>query len=305
MDVPIAVVGAGPLGAATAYHLARRGHPVTVVSQDRPDAAFRSSGGSICWHRPDPRRAAAIRETAMFVRAAVAAGAPIDCREVPYLFLTHGVLVPALNVASGDVVEHLLGEARGAGATQIDLGPVSAIERAGGGHRVVCDAGTVDAAVAVVALGAGNAAVVPGLVPEWEKRQLFVLDLPVDDDRAALPHMIAAVGDGHAYVFVKRFDDGMRVVVGQEDVVVDEDPTGPVDHFGALVDAGVGTAFPFVCAAEVEQILWGVDWPGKLPHVEASAPGLLTVNCGSAVRVCIAAGRAAADAATAALASGG
>lgn len=241
----------------------------------------------------------------MFVRAAVAAGAPIDCREVPYLFLTHGVLVPALNVASGDVVEHLLGEARGAGATQIDLGPVSAIERAGGGHRVVCDAGTVDAAVAVVALGAGNAAVVPGLVPEWEKRQLFVLDLPVDDDRAALPHMIAAVGDGHAYVFVKRFDDGMRVVVGQEDVVVDEDPTGPVDHFGALVDAGVGTAFPFVCAAEVEQILWGVDWPGKLPHVEASAPGLLTVNCGSAVRVCIAAGRAAADAATAALASGG
>ena len=298
MDVPIVVAGAGPLGAATAYHLARQGVQVAIVSQDRPDAAFRSSGGSICWHRPDPRRAAAIRETADFVRTAVADGARIGCREVPYLFLTDGVQVPALNVDSGDLVDHLLAEAGRAGAVRVDLGAVTGIDFGDDGHIVVCERGTVRAGAAVVALGAGNPGVVDGLPVAWEKRQLFVLDLPVDGDRASLPHTIAAVGDGYAYVFVKRFDAGLRVVVGQEDVVEDDATTGPVDHFGELLDAGVADHFPFLRGATVDRILWGLDWPGKLPHVQEHGPRLFSVNCGSAVRACIAGGRAAADAVT-------
>lgn len=301
MDVPIVVAGAGPLGAATAYHVARRGVQVTIVSQDRPDAAFRNSGGSICWHRPDPGRAAVIRETADFVRAAVADGAGIDCREVPYLFLTDGVQVPALNIDSGGLVDHLLAEAERAGAVRVDLGPVTRIADGADGYVVVCDGGTVHARAVVAALGAGNPTVVDGHPVAWEKRQLFVLDLPVGEDRAGLPHTIAAVGDGHAYIFVKRFDGGLRVVVGQEDIVEDDDAGGPVDHFAELLDAGVGEHFPFLRSAAVERILWGLDWPGKMPHVEEHAPGLVSVNCGSAVRACIAGGRAAADAVVAAL----
>lgn len=296
MDVPIVVAGAGPLGAATAFHLARRGAPVSVVSQDRPDAAFRNSGGSICWHRPDPRRAAAIRETADFVRAAVADGAGISCREVPYLFLHDGVLVPALNVDSGGLVDHLLAEAERAGAVRVDLGAVTGIEDADDGPIVVCDQDTVHARAVVVALGAGNPGVVHGHPVAWEKRQLFVLDLPVGDDRAGLPHTIAAVGEGYAYVFVKRFGDGLRVVVGQEDLVEDDDTTGPVDHFAELLDTGVAEHFPFLRGATVEHILWGLDWPGKLPRVQQHGSRVVSVNCGSAVRACIAGGRAAADA---------
>jgi hypothetical protein len=83
-------------------HLARRGLAVTVAASMDLPGAFHSSGGSLCWYRPDPHRAAAIEATAAFVRDAVAAGAPIDCRDVPYLFVHEGVPAPALNVSSFD-----------------------------------------------------------------------------------------------------------------------------------------------------------------------------------------------------------
>ena len=295
------VAGPGPLGAATAYHLARRGTPVVIVGRDRPGAAFLNSGGSICWHRPDPRKAAVIRETAEFVRDAIANGARIRCRDVPYLFLTEGVQVPALNIDSADLVSHLLTEAEEAGAQRLDVGDVQGVDASGGRTTLRCDGGDVSGSVVMLALGTANAGLVPGLDLLWEKRQLFVLDLPVDTDRARMPHTITAVGDGCAYVFVKEFDDGLRVVVGQEDIVDDDDPAGPVDHFEVLLDGGVADRFPFLRDAGVERILWGLDWSGKLPDVQEHQRGVLTVNCGSAVRACIAAGRAAADAAMAAM----
>ena len=301
MDAPIVVAGPGPLGAATAYHLARRGTPVAIVGRDRPDAAFRSSGGSICWHRPDPRKAAVIRETAEFVRDAVADGVRIRCRDVPYLFLTEGVQVPALNIDSADLVGHLLAEAEAAGAQRLDVGDVRGVDADGGRTTLRCDGGDVSGGVVILALGAANAGMVPALDLVWEKRQLFVLDLPVDADRARMPHTITAVGDGYAFVFVKEFNDGLRVVVGQEDIVDDDDPAGPVDHFEVLLDGGVADRFPFLRDAGVDRILWGLDASGKVPHLQEHDGGLLTVNCGSAVRACIAAGRAAADAAIAAL----
>lgn len=301
MAIPIAVAGAGPIGAATAFHLARAGLQVTVVSQDRSDAAFRNSGGSICWHRPDPRRARLIRETADFIRHAIADGAAIRCRDVPYLFLTDGVQVPALNIDSADLVDHLLAQACHAGAATIDIGRIDRVEPGDRGHLVRGEHGSVTARVVVLALGATNADLAPTLDGTWEKRQLFVLDLPVDAARASLPHTIAAVGEGFAYVFVKELTEDLRVVVGQEDLIVDEDLSGPVDHFDALLDTGVARHFPFLRGATVEQVLWGIDWEGKLPHVQEHAPGLLTINCGSAVRACIGAGRAAAEAARLAL----
>lgn len=298
----IAVVGAGPLGASTAYHLARGGASVTVVSDaGSSDAAYHASGGSVCWHRPDPRRAALIRQTAEFVRAAVAAGAPIRCRDTPYLFLTEGVLVPALNIGSADLVSYLLAEAERSGAERADVGRVVAVERSGDHHVVRGDRGTLAAGVVVLAMGTGNREVLPGLDGTWEKRQLFVLDLAVDDHRAALPHTVAAVDDGYAYVFVKEFDEGLRVVVGQEDVVEDHDHSGPVDHLAALLDRGVGALFPFLRDAAVERVLWGLDWADKLPHLSSHGAGILSINCGSAVRACVPAGQATAEAAMRAL----
>lgn len=296
----IVVAGGGPLGAATAYHLARRGADVTVASaRTSPDAAFLSAGGSICWHRPDPRRRAVIKETADFVRDAVAAGAPIGCRDVPYVFLSEGIQAPALNVNSADLVTHLLVEAERAGARLRDLGRITGVASDGhGGHVLHGEAGDLSADVVVLALGAGNRALLPGLGGRWEKRQLFVTDLPVDDLRADWPHTIARIGSGFAYAFVKDFgDDGLRMVLGQEDLVVDEDLSGPVDHFARLLEAGVAEHFPFLRPARVEHVLWGVDWEAKLPNITTADDGLIGINCGSGVRACIPAGRAAAEAA--------
>ena len=307
MSYAIAVVGAGPIGVATAYQLALRGVPGVVLACGGPadgDAAYLQSGGSLCWHRPDPEKAAAIEETASYLRSAVEAGASIRMRTAPYLLLESGVLAPALNVTAADVVGHLRSQARRAGVDTVATGRVTAVERAGPGYRVVGEQSTVDAQVVVLALGVGNLALVPDLPRDLEKRQLFVLDLPVGAGRADLPHIVAPVGDGYAYCFVKEFDEGLRLVLGQEDLVEDTDPAGPVDYLDALHDR-VDGAFPFLAGARAERILWGLDWPAKAPALGGDGTGLITVNCGSAVRACLSIGRTAADAATAALAGVG
>ncbi|MBW3603994.1 MAG: FAD-binding oxidoreductase [Actinobacteria bacterium] len=294
--VDVVVAGAGPLGASVAYHLARRGMAVTVATADDAPASYRSSGGSVCWHRPDPRHAAAIEETATFVRDAVAAGAAIDCRAVPYLFVHKGVMAPALNISSPDLVAHLLHEARTSGTSMVDIGHIAAVEQDDDGYTVLGGSAAVSGRAVVLALGVGNIGVMPGLHGAVEKRQLFVLDLPVDDDRARWPHTIVRIADGYAYVFVKRFSRGLRVVVGHEDLVEDDDKTGAVDYFADLLNAGVGERFPWLRGAQVEQVLWGLDWAAtKRPHIATDDAGLFSVNAGSAVRVCIPAGRQLAD----------
>jgi glycine/D-amino acid oxidase-like deaminating enzyme len=306
MSYAVAVVGCGPLGAATARQLsAANASGVVLVGADAAvSGAFQVSGGSVCWHRPDPVKASLIKETAEHVLARVTAGAQIRVRETPYLFLETGVLAPALNLASADLVADMVGEAASAGVERRNLGRILAVDQVPGGHRVVGENGTLDAAVVVLALGTTNPQLVPSLPNRIEKRQLFVLDLPVDDDRARLPHVIAPIGDGYVYVFVKDTDDGLRVLVGQEDLVADEDLDGPVDHFTQLLEAGAADRFPFLDNARVERILWGPDWADKFPHIMEQSPGLITVNCGSAVRTCIPTGRRTAAAALESLARG-
>jgi glycine/D-amino acid oxidase-like deaminating enzyme len=298
MTLPVAVVGAGPLGAATALALTRRSvGEVLLVDGGDATAGWRNSGGSISWHRPDPVKADLIRRTADAITARVEAGAPIRVRSTPYLILKQGVLVPALNVASGDVVADLTEQAEVGGAVRVDIGRVHALTRHRAGWTVVGEQGAIDAGVVLLATGTGNLDLMPGLPRRLEKRQLFVLDLPVDDGRARLPHIVARIGSGSAYAFVKEFDDGLRVVVGQEGLLADDDESGPTDHWAELLAAGVADAFPFVAPARPERILWGLDWADKLPHIAAAPelPTLLSVNCGSAVRVCVAAGELAAD----------
>lgn len=305
MKADVAVIGAGPIGTSTAWQLAAAGVDVLLVGPDpalavEQRAAFRSSGGSVCWHRPDPVKAARIRRTAEFVAERIAAGAPIRCRPTPYLFLDTGIWAPALNINAADLVADLARLATGLGARRLDLGTVSSVRAGADGHVVTGDRGELTARVVLLALGAGNLALLPGPAAALEKRQLFVLDLPVGPDRAGLPHVVVPVGTGYAYVFVKELDEGLRLVLGQEDLVADDDRTGPVDHLDELLAAGVADRLPFLRGAAAERILWGVDWADKHPRLTEHAPGLFSVNCGSAVRSCVALGAESAAALTAA-----
>ena len=110
-----------------------------------PRAAYRSSGGSICWYRSDPAKAELIRTTAEHVQRRVADGARIDVRELPYLLLEHGVQVPALNVNSSELVADLVGEATRGGALLPRIGVVDAITPTQTGWEVRSDPDTVAA----------------------------------------------------------------------------------------------------------------------------------------------------------------
>jgi glycine/D-amino acid oxidase-like deaminating enzyme len=302
----VAVVGCGPIGAATAYGLARAGIAgVTLVAGDTERAAYRSSGGSVCWHRADPEKTALIRATAEFVRERAAAGGRIRYREQPYLLLEQGIQVPALNISAADLVADLTGLALARGVRRVEIGRVTAVEPVDGGSRVVGADGAIEARVVVLALGTGNPALLGTPPAPLEKRQLFVLDLPVDADRATLPHVVARVGPGYAYVFVKQVTEGLRLLLGQEDLVPDDDLSGPVDHLAELLATGVADVLPFLRGVAAQRILWGVDQESKLPRIVEPRPGLLAVNCGSAVRACVPVGERVAARVAAALAGRG
>ena len=290
VDVGIAIVGAGPIGAATAYQL--RGADVALVARREPDIddTYRRSGGSICWHRPDPDRAMAIAETAQFVSDSVRDGASIRVRDAPYLFLDTGAFVPGLNVFAPDLVEHLLARAA---PPRLDLGAVTAVEAGRGRYRIIGTGGEVTARVVVLACGTGNLALMPVLRAPVEKRSLMVVDVPVDEPRRNMPHIVSRLGAGYVYSFVKEHDGQLRIHVGQEDLVHDE-AAGPVDHLPALTRAGLAERLPFLDGARTLDVLWGTDFVHKDPLVVREGSGLISVTCGSAVRSCLHLGRRAA-----------
>jgi hypothetical protein len=121
---------------------------------------------------------------------------------------------------------------------------------------------------------------------EVEKRQLFVLDLPVGEDERDFPHVILPVAEGVAYVFIKHTAKGWRFLVGQEDAVEASEEPGAEDYYEALLEAGLGQVMPFLNKAKVEQILWGLDAGNKELRLE-DKDGLIAVNCGSAARSCV------------------
>ncbi|MER7559811.1 FAD-dependent oxidoreductase [Nocardioides sp. NPDC126508] len=286
-EADVAICGAGPIGAATATFLARPGLRVVLIDHDPADdpehvATYRYSGGSIRWTWPDPVKREMTTQTEQFIRGA-APGAELGMIENTYHLLHTGEHIPALNVSATGLVGMLRDQAQEAGATFVDA-LVTGVRPDGGGHVVETSRGAIRARRVLGAMGAANASVFPQASAAPEKRQLFVLDLPVPPERELLPHTIVPIGDGFGYVFVKLIDGDLRVLVGQEDIVEDEDTSGPVDHWKELLDSGLATTLPWLRDARVDDILWGVDTAQKTLVVDEPSPGVLVANCGSAIR---------------------
>ncbi|MER7609646.1 FAD-dependent oxidoreductase [Nocardioides sp. NPDC127503] len=288
-EADVAICGAGPIGAATAIFLARPDLRVVLIDHDPADdpahvATYRYSGGSIRWTWPDPVKREMTTQTEQFIRGAAAdADAELGMIENTYHLLHTGEHIPALNVSATGLVGLLRDQAQEAGATLVDA-LVTGVRPDGSGHVVETSRGAIRAGRVLGAMGAANASVFPQVSAEAEKRQLFVLDLPVPPEREQLPHTIVPIGDGFGYVFVKLIDGQLRVVVGQEDIVEDEDTSGPVDHWKEILDSGLATTLPWLRDARVDDILWGVDTAQKTLVVDEPSPGVLVANCGSAIR---------------------
>ena len=290
-DADVVICGAGPIGAATAYVLARTSPELRIVVLDDAPiddpshaATYRYSGGSIRWTWEDPVKREMTVETAELVQQFLADGVDLAALENTYHLLHTGEHIPALNVSAARLVSHLLEEAAAAGVQVVPGTVVDGVRSDGSGHLVETSRGAIRTERTLVALGAATKRLFPQSSADLEKRQLFVLDLPVTPERERMPHTIVPIGDGFGDVFVKSIDGQLRVVVGQEDLVEDEDTTGAVDYWTTLLDRGLATALPWLREAKAEQILWGVDVAQKKLVLDEPEPGLLVAGCGSAVR---------------------
>lgn len=287
-DADIVICGAGPIGAATAYFLARPDLRVVVISFEPEDdpahlATYRYSGGSIRWTWPDPVKREMTTQTEQFIRDA-APYADLAMLQNSYHLLHTGELIPALNVSATRFVGLLREQAQEIGVRFVDDTAVTAVRPDGVGHIVETSRGTIRSNRVLGAMGAANASVFPQSSAAPEKRQLFVLDLPVPPEREQMPHTIVPIGDGFGYVFVKLIDGQLRVLVGQEDIVEDDDTSGPVDNWKTILDRGLAETLPWLRDARVDDILWGIDTAQKTLVVDEPSPGVLVANCGSAIR---------------------
>lgn len=295
--VDLIILGGGPIGAATAYFLSRAGsgQKVCLLSKDpsADNAAWQNAGGSVRWYWDDAEKRAMTKETADFAKRLVSEGVELSLLEDNYLFLHRGVFAPSINLSGGKLVDYLLAEAAKNGVDVRRSAEVTGITRDGETYKIATSAGEFAARKVLCAMGAAaNTQLVDGYEVEPEERQLYVLDAAVTADSASLPHIILPIGEGVAYIFVKKTPNGLRFVVGQEDAI---EPAGNADDFKALLAAGLGSIMPFLKQAGVETVWSGTDAGNKTLKLEEAQPGLWAANCGSAIRSCAYIGRTVAE----------
>jgi glycine/D-amino acid oxidase-like deaminating enzyme len=286
----IAICGAGPIGAATAYAL--RTNPdlsIAVISREPADdphhlASYRWAGGSVRLFWEDAWKQAAVDETTALARQFVAEGVDLNVVENNYVFVNHGRLSPGLNLAGAKFIAELLRRAEAEGVRRIDGATIDAVTATGDSYTIATDRGEIHARKVLLALGSSNARVAPTFDLKTEKRQVFVLDLPVDGERSRLPHLVLPFEHGVVFAFVKNINGVLRIVVGQEEVIEHGDDPGPEDYFADLLERGLADRLPWLAKAKVLDTLWGFDVTSKTLAVTTPDDRLFVANCGSAVR---------------------
>jgi glycine/D-amino acid oxidase-like deaminating enzyme len=294
----IAIVGSGPIGAATAYFLRDSGKSVAVISAEPSETGnehmdtYKYAGGSVRWYFEDPQVTAQTLKTANFILDLKDKGVDLSIIENGYVFLHKGISVPSINLSGAKLVGYLLSQATASGSiTHIQSAFLQKYQKDGEEYVLETTQGKIRAKKVLLALGAQLPKFVPEAGYEYEKREVLVLDLPVEGDRAKFPHTIASMGSGIVYVFVKQTANGMRMLIGQEGVIeTDEVSYSGRDYLQELKDKGILNIFPFLKDAQVENVLWGFDAKNKVVKIYTPDDRLFAASCGSAIRSCIAIG---------------
>lgn len=291
----ILILGGGPIAASSAYFLTKSGNKkIGLVTQEpieSRDATYLYAGGSVRWFWPDALKTEMTTETAMFIKDLQKQGVDLSLIEDNYLFLNRGKFVPSVNISSKKLIQWLLDQSIQQGLSIHNGEQIESVQKNGELWQVKTDKGLHYAKIILSALGVKNS-MITGSEIETEKRELFVLNLPVTKDEEAFPHTIVPINEGVVYVFIKQFPEGKKFVVGQEDVV-EEQESAVV--FAKLIEAGLGEIMPFLKEASVENILWGFDVAEKNLILNEIEPGKFVANCGSAIRACVWIGRTIAE----------
>lgn len=283
------ILGSGPIAAATAYHLTKSKQldSIGIITQDPTDdhsATYTNAGGSIRWFWDDDLKTEMTTQTANFIKDLLEKG--VDLSEISdnYLFLHRGKFVPSLNVSGTKLVNWLLDQSIKKGVKIYNQTKITGVKNVGNVYEIQSTTQTFRAKKVLLALGVANEIFMPNYKLEKEKRQLFVLDVPVDDSSRDFPHVIFPLSDGVVYCFIKKTPEGLRYLVGQEDVVETPEDLDSATTFKHLLEAGLGKIMPFLNSAKVEKVLWGIDAANKELRIESHDDSLFAANCGSAIR---------------------
>ncbi len=294
----IAILGGGPIGAATAYFLSLspefKSKKIILITQDpleedtNHESTYLYAGGCInysFWPR-NPLKAEMTKVTADFIKDLAKKGVDLSLIEDYYLFLDRGVFSPSLNVAGSKLVKYFIDQAKQNGVEYKPQTTLNSFEKQGDKYLVKTTGGEFLTEKAVLALGANNNKFTDKKI-ELEKRVLLVLDLPIDEAREKFPHTIIPFNDGWVYLFIKNIGGQLKMVLGEEDAVELDDLKGEENYLPELLEKGLDEIVPFLKEAKVEKILWGFDSLENDPIIDSEDNQLYVVNCGSAVRACI------------------
>lgn len=284
------LLGGGPIAASTAYFLTQDGATnIGLVTQDpieNRDGAYMYAGGSVRWFWDDELKKEMTTETGQFILDLDAQGVDLSLLKDNYLFLGRGKFVPSLNISGKKLVQWFLGQASQKGLQVHNNERIVSVTKNADIWNVKTETSEYFAHKVLLALGVNNGTFMPGFHVDVEKRELFVLDLPVTKEEEQFPHTIIPLKEGVVYVFIKKFGDTMKFVVGQEDAVEPSENSEDGSTFAALIEAGLGEFMPFLKKAKIEMTLWGFDAGNKTLTIE-EREGLFAVNCGSAIRGCV------------------
>ncbi|MCM8787938.1 MAG: hypothetical protein NC935_07820 [Candidatus Omnitrophica bacterium] len=284
------IVGGGPIGSAIAYFVSQGKEKLNfkniALIQKEPNVdeviAYLNAGGSVRWYFEDKEIAEATRKTAEFI-IKIKNEVDVNLVKDSYYFVHKGIIAPSLNISGKKLVDYFKKVAKENGVEIFEGFSFENYEKSQDGYIVKTDKGEFLTKRIFFALGYKNKNLF-NLDLEVEKRQLFVLDLPVNEERKSLPHTILKFQDGIVYFFIKKFDDGYRLVLGQEDIFEHSLEPEPENYFEKLLELGLDKQLPFLKNAKVEKILWGFDVKNKKPHIQEIEENVWTINCGSAVR---------------------
>lgn len=289
----IAIVGSGPIGASTAYHLKDGGKSVAIVTaeplSEDPEHlnTYRYAGGSVRWFFENEEISTNTRKTADLVLSLVSKGIDLSLVEDSYVFLNRGLRAPSLNISGAKLVDHLLNTALIDPKIQIFKNcRLQSFKKNGEKYLLQTSGGEITAARVLLALGSQLNLFVPEAQFEFEKRETLVLNLPVDENRVSFPHLVMPFQNGIIYIFIKETPRGKKMLLSHEDVIHSEGAMG-VDYLSELKKLGITKILPFLEKAETEEVLWGFDAKNKQPKIYSPDEKLFAVACGSAVRSCV------------------
>ncbi|MEO5646437.1 MAG: FAD-dependent oxidoreductase [Candidatus Paceibacterota bacterium] len=285
----ILILGGGPIAASTAYFLTQeKTADIGLLMQEPTDshsATYQYAGGSIRWFWPDELKTEMTTQTAEFIKNLDAQGVDLSLLNDNYLFMARGKYVPSINVSGKKLVEWFLQQAQESGLAIHQKQEIISVTQQEEMWHVKTATDEYLAKKVLMALGVNNKKVIADYEVEVEKRELFVLDLPVTATEEQFPHTIIPINEGVVYIFIKKFPEGMRFVVGQEDILNSAEIEAD-QQFSELMAAGLGDLMPFLKEAKVEKILWGNDAGNKTLRVDQRG-SLFIANCGSAIRSCV------------------